>query len=96
MHTVLASLLNRTCFCPDPALTACPLSYLCFVLDRAVFTMFLPIDDAWNRLTCEAFDFIWDHPEVAAAIISYQVLGQPLFVFPVSGPLRCNLPIVMR
>ena len=93
VHTILASLLNRTCFCADPSLTACPLSYLCFILDRAVFTIFLPIDQAWNRLTCDAFDFIWDHPEVAAAIIFYQILGQPLFLCPMSGPCDAMCPL---
>lgn len=80
---------------PPPA-DACPLSYLCFILDRAVFTMFLPTNDAFKRLTCEAHDFILDRPEVAAAVVSYHILGQVTFACPLQGPLRCSAPAVTR
>jgi hypothetical protein len=96
LTTAFARLVNASCWCPDPSVTACPLSYLCFILDRAVFTLFLPSDAAFNHLSCGAWDFLVSSPEAAAAVVEYHVLGQVTFVCPLTGPLRCSVPIVMR
>lgn len=61
-----------------------------------MFTLFAPVDAAFDALTCDAEEFLLGHPDAAAAVVEYAMLGQPTFACPLEGPLRCSGPAVAR
>jgi hypothetical protein len=78
--TVLAQLLNATCFCPPGDDTTgetvpCWTAWLCAVLDQAVMTLLAPVDPGWGALSSDAVNFLFTNPAAGFLTVAYHVLG---------------------
>ena len=75
---ILAELVNATCFCP-PSVPVCWYSWLCLVLDQAVFTLLAPVDLGWTALTLDAVNYLFTNQNAGYLTVAYHILGPAVF-----------------